>query len=81
VPSLFFNDLWTSEGKTFELLRLLDDVVCIQIRAEPDKNNCGKQYKSRTVFHCRKKGQQKNPKGNVISYPNKGEWVRAPLFD
>jgi hypothetical protein len=78
---IIFRYSWASEGKTFELLRLLEDVVRIQISPEPYKNNYGKQYKARTVFHCRKKGQQKNPEDNIIDYPNKGEGVSAPLFD
>jgi hypothetical protein len=82
VPILSFNHLWNSEGKTFVLLRReIEDVVRIQINAEPYKNNYGKQYEARTVFHCREKGQQKNPKDGIISQPNQGEWVSAPLFD
>jgi hypothetical protein len=77
-----FRYLWNSEGKAFVLLRReIEDVVRIQINAEPYKYNCGKQYKARTVFHCRKKGKQKNPKDGIISYSNKGEWVSVPLFD
>jgi hypothetical protein len=81
ASSLSFNHLWTSEGKTFELLRLLDDVVRIQISSEPDKNNYGKQYKSRPIFHGRKEGQQKNPKGDIIGYPDQNKWMCERLFD
>jgi hypothetical protein len=56
-------------------------VVSIQISTKPYKNNHGKRYKARTVFHCRKKGKQKNPKGSIISLPNQGEWVSELLFD
>jgi hypothetical protein len=57
VLVLFFNGLRTSEGKTFVLLRLREDIISIQVSAEPDQNNDGKQYKSRAVVHGRKKGQ------------------------
>jgi len=75
------NDLWAAEGKTFKLLRLRENVVGIQISAKPDKNNDGKQDKGRAIVHSRKKGQQKNPKGNIISCPDQGEGMHASLFD
>jgi len=78
---LAFNYLRTAEGKTFKLLWLRENVVCIQISGEPYKNNDSKQNKARTVFHCRKKGKQKNPEDNIISYPNQDERVSVPLFD
>lgn len=70
-----------SEGKTFILLRLLEDMVGIQIQQQPYSNNGGKHDKSGTVFHAREKGQQKNPKDDIVSHPNKGEWVSVPLLD
>lgn len=73
--------LWTSKGKTFEVLRLLDDMVRVQISPQPDKNNYGKYDKARTVFYCCKKGKQKNPEDNIISYPNKSKGVTVPLFN
>jgi hypothetical protein len=77
-----FNYSWNTEGKAFELRRLeLEDVVRIQIQSEPYKNNDGKRYKARTVFHCRKKGKQKNPKGSIIGLSDQGEWVSEPLLD
>jgi hypothetical protein len=81
VSVLSLNYSWNSEGKTFVLLRLLEDVVRIQIKTEPYKNNHGKRNKADTVVDCRKKGKQKNPEGSIVSRPNKGEWVSAPLFD
>jgi len=78
---LSVNDLY-SEGKTFVLLRRENkDVVRIQICKKPYKNNDGKRYKACTVFHCCEKGKQKNPEDDIISHPDKGEWVRTPLFD
>jgi hypothetical protein len=56
-------------------------VVGIQVEAEPYKDDHGKHDKSRAVFHCREKGQQKSPKGKVISRPDQGERVSAALFD
>ena len=71
-----------SEGKTFVLLRLELEDVDIQISTEPYKNNYGKRYKAHTVVDCRKKkGEQKNPEGSIVSLPNKGEWVSEPLFN
>lgn len=70
-----------SEGKPFVLLRPELEDVDIQIGAEPYKDNYGQHDKARTIFHCRKKGQQKKPKGNIICDPNNGERVSAPLFD
>jgi len=63
------------------LLRLGEDMIGVQISAEPDKDNDRKQDKARPVFHGCKKGQQKNPKDNVISYPDQGEGMRTSLFD
>jgi hypothetical protein len=59
----------------------LEDIIRIQIRTEPYKNNYGKGDKARTVFHGRKKGKQKNPEGKIISLPDQGEWVCEPLLD
>jgi hypothetical protein len=70
-----------SEGKSVELLWLLEDVVRIQIGTESYEDDQGKCYETGTVFHSRKEGDQKNPKGSVVGYPDKGEWVSAPLFD
>jgi hypothetical protein len=78
---LWFNYSWNSKRETFVLLRLREDVVRIQIKTEPYEYGHGKQHKARTVFHCREKGEQKYPKGDVISHPDKGEWVTAPLFN
>ena len=72
---------WTPEGKTFKLFRLFDHMVGIQISAKPDKNDDGKQNKSRTVIHCSKEWKQKNPKGNVIRNPDESKGVRVSLFD
>jgi hypothetical protein len=73
---------WNAEGKTFVLPRReLENVVRIQISPEPYKDNYSKRDKARTVVNYRKKGKQENPKDNVISHPNKGEWVSVPLFD
>jgi len=72
---------WNSEGKIFVLLRLLEDVICIQIENEPDRNDHSEHYKARTVLHGRKEGKQKNPKDNVVSRSDQGKWVSAPLFD
>lgn len=80
VPVLPFNHS-RSEGKPFELLRLLEDMVGIQIRAEPHENNYRKHDKARTVFHSRKEGNQENPEGGVISDPNKGDRERIHLLD
>jgi len=55
-------------------------VVGIQVSAQPDKNNNGKQDKGRAIVHGRKKGQQKNPKGKVISRSDQGEGMQASLF-
>jgi hypothetical protein len=81
VSVFSFNYSWKTEGKTFELLRLLEDVVGIQIEQQPYKNNYGKHDKALTVFHAREKGKQKNPKDSIISYPDEREWVSTPLFD
>ena len=71
-----------SEGKTFVLCwRELKDVVRIQISTKPYKNNDGKRYKACTVFHCGKKGKQKNPEDGIISISNKPEWVSERLID
>jgi hypothetical protein len=82
VSVITFNCSWNSEGITFILLwREFEDVVRIQISNEPNKNNDGKHDKARTVFHCRKKGEQKNPEDSIISFPDQGEWVSERLFD
>ena len=82
VLILFLNYLRTSEGKTFVLLRLREDVIGIQISAEPDKNNYGKQYKARPVFHCCKKGKQKNPEYGIVKDKNYSiEWIGESLFN
>ena len=82
VSVLAFNYSCNSEGISFELLRReLEDVVRIQIKSEPYKNNYGKRYKARTVVDYRKKGKQKNPEDDIISIPNKPEWVSERLID
>jgi len=75
------SSCWASEGKLFKLRRLSDNVVGVQIRAEPDNDNDGEQNKPRTVSHCRKKGQQKNPEGDVIGDPDQGQRMGVSLFD
>jgi hypothetical protein len=78
VTPIFYS---RSEGKTFELFGLLEDVVRIQIGAEPHQNNYRKYDKARAVFHCRKEGNQEYPEGRIISNPNNGDWERIHLFD
>jgi hypothetical protein len=73
---------WNPEGVAFELLRgELEDVVCIQVEHQPYENDDGKRNKARTVVDCGEKGQQKNPKGHIISQPDQSEWVSVCLFD
>jgi hypothetical protein len=80
VSFLSFNYSWKSEGKTFELLRL-EDVVRIQISNEPNKNNCGKGYKARTVFDWCKEGEQKKEEGSIKSpKSHPGESATERLF-
>jgi hypothetical protein len=82
VSVLSFNYSCNSEGISFELLRCeLEDVVRIQIKSEPYKNNYGKRNKARTVVDDRKKGKQKNPEDSIISIPNQPEWVSERLID
>ena len=46
-----------SEGITFILLRCeVEDIICIQIQTESDKNDDGKSDKPCTVINNRKKG-------------------------
>lgn len=56
VTVLSFNHSRT-EGETFVLLRLFDDLVCIQIETEPYDYNPGKRYKARTIVDDCKKGE------------------------
>jgi tetratricopeptide (TPR) repeat protein len=76
VLVLFFNGSWTAEGKTLKLLRLLDDVVCIQIRAEPYKNNDGKQYfmsgETGLAIQNYNKAIELNP-DEAVYYKNRGD--------
>ena len=55
-------------------------MVGVQVSAQPDKNNDSKQDKGRAIVYRRKKGQQKNPKGKVISRSDQGEGMQASLF-
>jgi hypothetical protein len=64
VLSLSYS--WNSEGKSFELF-WREDVVRVQISAEPGKNNYGQRYKARTIFDWCKKGEQKNKKDSIKS--------------
>ena len=67
---------------SFVLIRReIEDVVGIQIQNEPYSDNNGKHDKARTVFHGRKKRNQKKPEGEIISLPNEGERVHERLFN
>ena len=76
-----FGFLWNPERETFVLFRReIGGVVRVQIKTEPYQDDHGKRDKARTVVYCCEKGNQKDPKGKIISLSNEGEWAGGRLF-
>jgi hypothetical protein len=63
------------------LRRELEDIVGIEIDAQPYQNDHSECDIACTIFDGREEGKQKDPEGGIIGFPNEGEGVGEPLFD
>jgi hypothetical protein len=79
---MFFCVSWDSERETIILCRReIKNVIGIQVDDQSYKNDDREQDKTCAVVHGCKKGEQKDPEEKIVSHPNQGKRVCAPLLD